>query len=102
MTADIKLKPCPLCGREVSGHVCGGVAAFGCGEWEYETIFHERDQLKAENSKLRELVHDLLQPISADGFDCYGCVREDCNGRLLYTGRCKLLDRARKLGVRVP
>ena len=36
MTADIKLKPCPLCGREVSGHVCGGVAAFGCGEWEYE------------------------------------------------------------------
>lgn len=31
-----ELKQCPLCGSEVHGHVCGGVAAFGCGEWEYE------------------------------------------------------------------
>lgn len=31
-----ELKPCPLCGTKVDGHVCGGEDRFGCGEWEYE------------------------------------------------------------------
>ena len=30
------LKPCPLCGNKVHWNVCGGVAAFGCGEYEFE------------------------------------------------------------------
>lgn len=58
------------------------------------------DKLSEEDEKLRELVHDLLQPVLADGFDCYGCVHEDCNG-MQYTDRCKLLNRARELGVEV-
>lgn len=57
-------------------------------------------RLVGENAKLRELVHDLLQPILADGFDCYGCVHEDCDG-MQYTDKCKLLDRARELGIEV-
>lgn len=49
--------------------------------------------------ELRKLAHDLLQPILAEGFDCYGCVYEDdCEG-MRYTDRCMLLDRAQKLGV---
>lgn len=63
---------------------------------------HERnDDLRAENAKMRDFVHDLLQLILADGFDCYGCIHEDCNG-MQYTDRCKLLDRACELGVEVP
>ena len=31
-----ELKPCPLCGNKVHWNVCGGLAAFGCGEWEFE------------------------------------------------------------------
>lgn len=32
-----KLKPCPKCGNEnVVGRVCGGEAAYGCGEYTYE------------------------------------------------------------------
>ena len=31
-----ELKPCPKCGGEVKGYVCGGAAAFGCGEHEFE------------------------------------------------------------------
>lgn len=57
-------------------------------------------RLEVENAKLRKLAHDLLQPILADGFDCYGCVHEDCDG-MRYTDRCKLLDRACELGVEV-
>lgn len=58
------------------------------------------DRLARENAKLQDLVHDLLQPILADGFDCYGCTYDDCNG-MQYTDRCKLLDRACELGVEV-
>jgi len=57
-------------------------------------------RLVGENVKLREFAHDLLQPILADGFDCYGCVHEDCDG-MQYTDRCKLLDQARELGIEV-
>lgn len=28
-----ELKPCPLCEGEAHYHLCGGVAAHGCGEW---------------------------------------------------------------------
>jgi hypothetical protein len=56
--------------------------------------------LFVENAKLREFAHDLLQPILAEGFDCYGCVHEDCDG-MQHTDRCKLLDRARELEVEV-
>ena len=31
-----ELKPCPLCGNKVHWNVCGGLAAFGCGEYEFE------------------------------------------------------------------
>lgn len=31
-----ELKPCPKCNDQVSGHLCGGPAAFGCTEYEYE------------------------------------------------------------------
>jgi len=65
---------------------------------QYETVLAD---YRSEVAKLRELAHDLLQPILADGFDCYGCVYEDdCEG-MHYTDRCKLLDRARELGVEV-
>jgi len=56
-------------------------------------------RLEQENAKLRELAHDLLQLIMAEGFDCYGCVYEDeCEG-MRYMERCRLLDRACELGV---
>ena len=58
-------------------------------------------EVKAANAKLRELVHDFLQLILAEGFDCYGCVHENCCDGMQYTDRCKLLDRARALGVEV-
>ncbi|MBQ9006731.1 MAG: hypothetical protein IJ092_10225 [Atopobiaceae bacterium] len=58
-------------------------------------------RFRAENAKLRELAHDLLQPILAEGFDCYGCVYEDCCDGMLYTDTCKLLDRAHELRVEV-
>lgn len=31
-----ELKPCPKCNGEVHGKLCGGRAAYGCMEWEYE------------------------------------------------------------------
>lgn len=31
-----ELKPCPKCGQPVTGGLCGGPAAYGCREWEYE------------------------------------------------------------------
>ena len=31
-----ELLPCPKCGRGVTGWLCGGTAAYGCREWEYE------------------------------------------------------------------
>ena len=65
-------------------------------KWHSAELMAETD----ENRKLRELVRDLLQPILADGFDCYGCVHEDCDG-MQYTDRCRLLDQARELGVEV-
>lgn len=36
MTDGTTLLPCPKCGREVKGYVCGCAGAFGCGEYEYE------------------------------------------------------------------
>lgn len=49
--------------------------------------------------ELQKFAHDLLQPILAEGFDCWGCVHEDCCEGMRYTDRCKLLDRACELGV---
>lgn len=31
-----ELKPCPKCGQPVTGRLCGGPAAYGCREWDYE------------------------------------------------------------------
>lgn len=31
-----ELLPCPKCGRGVTGRLCGGPAAYGCREWDYE------------------------------------------------------------------
>ena len=30
------LRPCPKCGQPVTGGLGGGLAAYGCREWEYE------------------------------------------------------------------
>ena len=31
-----EIKPCPKCGQPVTGRLCGGPAAYGCREWDYE------------------------------------------------------------------
>ena len=57
------------------------------------------EQLKAENAKLRDLIHDLLRLPTAPAFDCFNCKYEehdDCD----YGRRCKLVERARDLGIR--
>ena len=80
------------------------MAGDGSVEWVMEpmqaSVLLDIADMLDENAKLRELVRDLLQPILADGFDCYGCVHEDCDG-MQYTDRCRLLDQARELGVEV-
>ena len=62
-----------------------------------DTIFHERDQLEAENAKLRELVSDLM-PIVCDG----------CHERLCEMPKeehpfveCLFAERMRDLGIEV-
>ena len=45
--------------------------------------------------------YDPTDAFVAEGFDCYGCVHENCCDGMQYTDRCKLLDRARELGVEV-
>ncbi len=91
---DKKAKYCPV----KKAHTDLGYV-LNCIAWA-PTDEAEMKRFRAENAKLRELAHDLLQPILADGFDCYGCVHEDCNG-MQYTDRCRLLDQARELGVEV-
>jgi len=52
--------------------------------------------METELEDLRELVKDLLKPITAEGFDCYGCKYDewsDCREG------CVLVERARQLGI---
>ena len=76
-----------------------------------DAIFRERDQLEAENAKLRELCKDMMAFIEDDdacercGHDAE-CV-EAADGELVlpYEGLCLMLglfaDRMRELGVEV-
>lgn len=75
--------------------------AFADASHALNDLSHALALLESENTKLREFAHDLLQPILAEGFDCYGCVYEDCCDGMLYTDTCKLLDRAHELRVEV-
>ena len=54
--------------------------------------------METELEDLMELVKDLLKPITARGFDCYGCRYDewdDCREG------CVLVERARKLGIEI-
>lgn len=74
--------------------VCAG--SLSCGRNIAGNDLDER--LKDENAKLRDLIHDLLRLPTAPAFDCFNCRYEehdDCD----YGHRCKLVERARDLGI---
>lgn len=55
-----------------------------------DAIFRERDQLEAENAKLRELVRDMFAMCTSDCLECeHG----------YDSGSCRLYDRMRELGI---
>jgi hypothetical protein len=72
-----------------------------CGlDLEYYAMQSEISRLTAENARMRELIHDLLRLPTAPAFDCFHCKYEehdDCD----YGRRCKLVERARDLGIGV-
>lgn len=61
---------------------------------ENNDLLLERDQLEAENAKLRELVMDMWQSCPVYTADCYGCEYHRSDW-------CKLYDRMRELGIEV-
>ena len=69
------------------------VAEIGDLEWRVP-------ELTIKLAERDKLLRDMLVCITVDGYDCYGCPIDECDGQDRMTS-CLLVERARKMGIEV-